>query len=102
MGQISLVECLALTACILLGALLGSLGVYVYHLPHFKTLPEPAPVNAEDALLRSRDAVSRNALKCALMMTALPLLHVAGRCALSATQWVCSGLWWACWASRLV
>ncbi len=78
MGQISLVECLALTACILLGALLGSLGVYVYHLPHFKTLPEPAPVNAEDALLRSRDAVSRNALKCALMMTALPLLHVAG------------------------
>ena len=31
--------------------------------PHFVTLPEPAPVNAEDALLRSRDAVSRNALK---------------------------------------
>ena len=77
MGQISLVDCLALTACILLGALLGSLGVYIYHLPHFKTLPEPAPVNAEDALLRSRDAVSRTALKCALMMMALSLLHVA-------------------------
>lgn len=65
MGQLSFVDCLALTACIYLGALLGSLGVYIYHLPHFKTLPEPAPVNSEDALLRSRDAVSRNALKCA-------------------------------------
>ena len=63
MGQMSFLDCLALTACISLGAILGSFGVYVYHLPHFKTLPEPAPVNAEDALLRSRDAVSRNALK---------------------------------------
>ena len=93
MGQISLVECLALTACILLGALLGSLGVYIYHLPHFKTLPEPAPVNAEDALLRSRDAVSRNALKCAPVMMALHLLHAAGRCAPSATLRVRRGLW---------
>ena len=63
MGQLSFVDCLALSTCIYLGAALGSFGVYAYHLPHFKTLPEPAPVNAEDALLRSRDAVSRNALK---------------------------------------
>ena len=69
MGQMSFLDCLALTVCICLGAILGSFGVYVYHLPHFVTLPEPAPVNAEDALLRSRDAVSRNALKYACLAT---------------------------------
>ena len=71
MGQMSFLDCLALTVCICLGAILGSFGVYVYHLPHFVTLPEPAPVNAEDALLRSRDAVSRNALKYATLLTSV-------------------------------
>ncbi len=71
MGQMSFLDCLALTVCICLGAILGSFGVYVYHLPHFVTLPEPAPVNAEDALLRSRDAVSRNALKYACLATSM-------------------------------
>ena len=71
MGQLSFLDCMALTICIALGAILGSFGVYVYHLPHFKTLPEPAPVNAEDALLRSRDAISRNALKYVDLLTPL-------------------------------
>ena len=43
---------LALAASELAGMFLGALLVWLHYLPHFKTVPEPAPAEASDLLLR--------------------------------------------------
>lgn len=55
----------ALSAAELGGAMVGALLVWIHHLPHFKTMPEPPGIGIHDPLLRSRDDLPRNALRCA-------------------------------------
>lgn len=62
LGEVSAADFFALSAVELGGAMVGALLVWLYHLPHFKTLPEPPCCNSEDSLLRSRDALPENAL----------------------------------------
>ncbi len=53
--------------------MVGAFLVWLHHLPHFKTLPEPPGKGIEDALLRSRDALPENALRCAWVHACLYL-----------------------------
>lgn len=62
-GELSAGDFFALSAAELGGAMIGAVLVWLFYLPHFKTCPEPAALNSEDVLLRSRDAVSTSALK---------------------------------------
>lgn len=41
----------------------GACLVWLFYLPHFKSLPEPPALNTNDILLRSRDAVSQSVLE---------------------------------------
>lgn len=61
-GKISFTHFLALSAAEFAGAFLGACLVFLHYLPHFKTVPEPAASTADELLLRSRDALSPEAL----------------------------------------
>lgn len=39
--------------------------MWLHFMPHFKTLPEPPPLGAEDGLLRRRDCVAEDAMNIA-------------------------------------
>lgn len=43
----------------------GACLVWLHYLPHFKTIPEPPPDNAADALLRPRDYLNFAGLRIA-------------------------------------
>ena len=43
----------------------GACLVWIHYLPHFKTIPEPPPDNAADALLRPRDYLNFAGLRIA-------------------------------------
>jgi glycerol uptake facilitator-like aquaporin len=60
------------------GAFVGAVGVWVYYLPHFKSLPEPPSLAPEDDLLRRRDVMQQNALQIASYNTR-PERAVGGR-----------------------
>ncbi|KAL6784513.1 hypothetical protein ACKKBF_B02105 [Auxenochlorella protothecoides x Auxenochlorella symbiontica] len=64
-GKINGLEFLALSASEFLGAFLGACLVWLHFLPHFKTIPEPPSKAVDDLLLRSRDAMSAEALSIA-------------------------------------
>lgn len=53
----------ALSAAELGGAMVGAFLVWLHHMPHFKTLPEPPAPDIQDELLRSRDALPNNNLR---------------------------------------
>lgn len=64
-GEVSFTHFLALSASEFLGAFLGACLVFGHYLPHFNTLPEPPAATPDDLLLRSRDALSPEALNIA-------------------------------------
>ncbi len=41
----------------------GAQLVWLFYLPHFKSLPEPPALSTDDVLLRSRDAVTQGILE---------------------------------------
>ncbi len=61
-GELDAADFFAVSAAELGGAIVGAILVWLYYLPHFKTLPEPPAMSPEDVLLRSRDAVSASTL----------------------------------------
>ncbi|BDA51295.1 probable glycerol uptake facilitator protein [Coccomyxa sp. Obi] len=65
LGDVSAADFFAISAAELGGAMVGAFFVWLHHLPHFKTLPEPPGKGVEDSLLRSRDALPENALSIA-------------------------------------
>ncbi|KAL4421889.1 hypothetical protein ABPG77_003691 [Micractinium sp. CCAP 211/92] len=64
-GKLSFTQFLALSASEVVGAFLGACLVFLHYVPHFNTLPEPPAPTADDLLLRSRDALSPEALNIA-------------------------------------
>ncbi|KAL4444176.1 hypothetical protein ABPG75_011913 [Micractinium tetrahymenae] len=64
-GEVSFTHFLALAASEFLGAFLGACLVFLHYLPHFNTLPEPPAETPDELLLRSRDALSPEALNIA-------------------------------------
>ena len=52
--------------------------VWVHYLPHFKTIPEPPPDNAADALLRPRDYLNFAGLRIAGYNTGQNALRPVG------------------------
>lgn len=64
-GKIPFTHFLALSGAEFAGAFLGACLVFLHYLPHFNTLPEPPAATADDLLLRSRDALSPEALNIA-------------------------------------
>jgi hypothetical protein len=42
---------------------------WLHYLPHYKTLPEPASLDKDDALLRRRDVLKESALQIASYAT---------------------------------
>jgi len=65
LGRMDIVEFVAAVSGEFLGAFIGALLVWVHYLPHFKTVPEPAPRNEGEHLLRTRDALTPQALNIA-------------------------------------
>jgi len=47
------------------GAFVGACLMWLHYMPHFKTVPEPAPADSEETLLRRRDCVDGNAMNIA-------------------------------------
>lgn len=64
-GKISFTHFLALSGAEFAGAFVGACLVFLHYLPHFKTVPEPMASTADDMLLRTRDALSPEALNIA-------------------------------------
>lgn len=64
-GKISFLHFLALSAAEFAGAFIGACLVFLHFLPHFKTVPEPMATTGDELLLRSRDALSPEALAMA-------------------------------------
>ncbi|PRW39304.1 Glycerol uptake facilitator [Chlorella sorokiniana] len=64
-GKIPFTHFLALSGAEFAGAFLGACLVFLHYLPHFNTLPEPPATNDDELLLRSRDALSPEALNIA-------------------------------------
>lgn len=75
MRQISLLVCLVLMDCIF-GSCSWNLLVCIYHLPHFKRLPEHTPVRVQDALFCNRKAMSCKAVSWKAEIHALKYVHV--------------------------
>ena len=63
LGELDAGDCFALSGAQVGGAMIGASLVWLFYLPHFKTIPEPTPLSPRDALLRSRDAESMSALR---------------------------------------
>ncbi|KAJ1568716.1 hypothetical protein HK405_014638 [Cladochytrium tenue] len=55
----------ALSLAEMAGGFVGACFVYIYFLPHFRTVPETTPDSNEDVLLRTRDNVDPSALRLA-------------------------------------
>ncbi|KAI3431548.1 hypothetical protein D9Q98_004597 [Chlorella vulgaris] len=64
-GRIPFTHFLALAGAEFAGAFVGACLVFLHYIPHFKTVPEPMPRNEDDVLLRSRDALTFEALNIA-------------------------------------
>ncbi|KAI7837871.1 hypothetical protein COHA_008358 [Chlorella ohadii] len=64
-GKIPFTHFLALSGAEFAGAFLGACLVFLHYLPHFNTLPEPPASTTDELLLRSRDALSPEALNIA-------------------------------------
>ena len=62
LGELDAGDCFALSAAEVGGAMIGACLVWLFYLPHFRTIPEPTALSPRDTLLRSRDAVSMSAL----------------------------------------
>lgn len=65
LGRMDIVEFIAAVSGEFLGAFIGAFLVWLHYLPHFKTVPEPAPRNEGEHLLRTRDALTPQALNIA-------------------------------------
>ncbi|KAI9193585.1 aquaporin-like protein [Polychytrium aggregatum] len=68
MGKISGWEFLALSASEMAGGFLGSMLMYLFYLPHFRTVPEPSGTH-EQNLLRTRDHYDPSVLRFASYST---------------------------------
>lgn len=78
-GKMPFTHLLAISASELAGMFVGALLVWLHFLPHFKTVPEPAPKDATELLLRSRDYAGPDALNIASYDTRpLDTRHVTG------------------------
>ncbi|CAL5225947.1 g8745 [Coccomyxa viridis] len=64
-GDLDAADFFALSAAELGGAMIGAVLVWLFYLPHFKSLPEPPALSTDDVLLRSRDAVAQGILDVA-------------------------------------
>lgn len=69
LGTLDAADVFALMAAELGGAVFGACLVWLHYLPHFKTIPEPPAASVAEALLRSRDYITYDGLKCALSLT---------------------------------
>eukprot|EP00882_Tetradesmus_deserticola_P024665 GHRQ01026971.1.p1 GENE.GHRQ01026971.1~~GHRQ01026971.1.p1 ORF type:complete len:222 (+),score=87.52 GHRQ01026971.1:79-744(+) len=68
-GNISGVDFVCLSLAEIAGAFVGAVLHWLHYLPHYKTLPEPAPQDSDEQLLRRRDAIKESALQIASYAT---------------------------------
>ncbi|KAF6255239.1 aquaporin-like protein [Scenedesmus sp. NREL 46B-D3] len=68
-GNVSGVDFVCLSLAEFAGAFVGAVLHWVHFLPHYKTLPEPAPQDKDDQLLRRRDVYKESALQIASYAT---------------------------------
>ncbi|KAJ1568717.1 hypothetical protein HK405_014639 [Cladochytrium tenue] len=64
-GSLDGKDFVALSLAEMAGGFVGACFVYIYFLPHFRTVPEITPDSNEDVLLRTRDNVDPSALRLA-------------------------------------
>eukprot|EP00775_Hariotina_reticulata_P013573 gene13573-13698_t len=68
-GNLTGIDFICLSLADIAGAFVGAVLHWMHYLPHYKTLPEPAPGSRDDALLRRRDHMRESALQIASYAT---------------------------------